>query len=45
MSEDKPNGNQSWQQNLVTWVMAAVILGYIIALNVLAFVTVFSKNA
>ena len=42
MSEGKesPAGQTSW----LTWLMAAVIAGYIVALNVLAFYTVFAKQ-
>jgi hypothetical protein len=42
MSEGKES--QTGQTSWLTWLMAAVIVGYIVALNVLAIYTVFLKQ-
>ena len=41
MSKDKENRDMTQLDFLATWAMAAVIAAYIVALNVLAFSTVF----
>jgi len=44
MGEDKENRDMSRLELLATWAMAAAIAAYIVALNVLAFLTVFPQQ-
>ena len=44
MSDQKTNPDNGGTQTLITWILMAGIAAYIVALNVLAFTTVFGQK-